>query len=115
MLKCLWVKHPEKLDLPSETEIMQRITSLTAKHKKHGTIDLKRHIQESFKGIIMDVVVDSEHRIRPKQALEIFNATVTERNLTDHEDKPDDKQVKSFISSVKSKSKKDKDTNTPPS
>ena len=40
---------------------------------------------------------------------------MTEQNLTCHEDKPDDKQVKQFISSVKSKHKKDQDANMPPS
>ena len=96
-------------------EIRQRITSLTAKHKKHGTIDLKRSIQEPFKGTQTNIVVDSEHRIKPKQALEMFKIITTEQNLTDHEDKPDDKRVKSFSSSVKSRHKRDQDAHLPPS
>ena len=114
MLECLRVKYPDKLDLPSETEIRQRIASLTAKYKKHGTIDLKRGIQRPFKGILTTIVVDSEYRIKPKQALEMFKIKITEQNLTDHEDKPDDKRVKSFISSLKAKYKKDQDAHLPP-
>ena len=45
----------------------------------------------------------------------MFKIIITERNLTDHEDKPDDKQVKSFITSVKSKHEKDQDADMPPS
>ena len=113
MLECLRSKHPEKLDLPSETEIRQRIASLTAKYKKHGTIDLKKGIQKPFKGILSTIVMDSEHQVKTKQALELFKVKVSELNLTDHEDKPDDKQVKSFISSLKSKHKKDQEADLP--
>ena len=45
----------------------------------------------------------------------MLNIAMAKRNLTDYEDKLDDKQVKSFISSIKSEHKKDKDANTPPS
>ena len=106
MLECLRVKYPNKLDLPSETEIRQRITSLVAKYKKHGTIYLKRGIQEPFKGILMNIVISSRYQVKPQQALEFFRLKITEQNLTDHEDKPDNKHVKSFISALKSKHKK---------
>ena len=114
MLECLRRTYPGRLDLPSETEIRQRITSLVAKYKKHGTIDLKkRGIQEPFKGIISVIVADSQYKIKPKEALAAFVVKITEQNLTTHDDKPDDKHVKTFISQLKSKHKKDQGENLP--
>ena len=63
--------------------------------------------------MLSTIVMDSEHQVKPKQALELFKVKVSELNLTDHEDKPDDKQVKSFVSSLKSKQKKDQEADLP--
>lgn len=104
MLEALRNKYPERLDLPSETEIRQYITALTAKYNKHSTIHIKRGIQEPFKTIITNIVVELHYLVKPKDALDQFKGMVVEHLC--REDFPDDVKVKSFISELKSNYKK---------
>ena len=70
---------PRRLDLPSETEIRQRITALVAKCKKHGTIDIKKKgIQELFRGIITTIVNESQYTIKFQDVLIAFVPQLTE-------------------------------------
>lgn len=101
MLEALRNKYPERLDLPSETEIRQYITALTAKYNKHSTIHIKRGIQEPFKTIITNRVVESHYLVKSKYALDQLKAIVV--GHLGSEDWPDDVKVKYFISSLKSK------------
>ena len=104
MLEALRSKYPGCLDLPSETEIRQRITALSAKYKKHGTLILKsRGIHEPFRSIIVAIVEESQFTMRPKAALDQFKERAS---TADYEnDFPSDEKVKSFVSSLKSKRK----------
>ncbi|KAG1710465.1 MIT domain-containing protein 1 [Nymphon striatum] len=46
------------------------------------------------------IVIHSGYKIKPKEALAAFIVKITELNFTNHEDKPEDKHVKTFISSL---------------
>ena len=104
MLETLRLKFPDRLDLPSETEIRQRITALTAKYKKHGTIFVKKGIQEPFKTLLRGIVESSNFTIKPKDALVSFKTKAVEHSGS--EDYPTDSKVKSFISALKAKHRK---------
>ena len=81
-------------------------------YQKHGTIDTKKKgIQELFKGIISTIVSESYHTIKPQDTLASLVRQLSEQNLTTHDEKPDDKCVKTFISQLKSKHKKDQEEN----
>ncbi|KAG1692279.1 Glutamate receptor ionotropic, kainate 1 [Nymphon striatum] len=67
MLEQLRLKYSDRLDLPSESEIRQRISSLFAKYKKHGTIEAKRRgIIEFYRqhlGIIKKVMTKARENM----------------------------------------------------
>ena len=67
---------------------------------------MKKGTQKPFKGMLSAIVMDLEHQSKPKNALEQLKVKANKINLTNHKDKPDDKQVKSLDSSLKSKHKK---------
>jgi hypothetical protein len=78
ILETLRTLFPDHLDLPSETEIQQRIAGLTAKYKKHGTIHVTRGIQDPFKTVLSNIVQESLYTIKPKGAIDIFKARTIE-------------------------------------
>ena len=103
ILETLRNKYPNRLDLPSEIEIRQRITALTARYKKHGAIRIKRGMQEPFKTLITNMVQESSYSIKPKDAAELFKENSSQ--YVNSDDYPTDAQVKSFVSALKSKHK----------
>ncbi|KAG1681219.1 SWI/SNF complex subunit SMARCC2 [Nymphon striatum] len=73
MLEQMRLKYPDRLNLPSESEIRQRISSLFAKYKMHGTIETKRRgIINFYRQRIYEIVSDSSFQIKPAAALRKF-------------------------------------------
>lgn len=105
MLEALRSKYPDQLDLPSETEIRQRITGLKAEYKKHGTIVLtNREISEPFRSIIIGIVEESQYTIKLKDAVqELKTRSSTEQ--TNFNELLSNSKIKSFVSALKSKHK----------
>jgi hypothetical protein len=103
MLETLRTLYPNRLDLPSETEIRQGIAAITAKYKKHGTIHIKRGIQDPFKTVLSNIVQESIYTIKPRDAIDIFKARTIE--YANRDDYPSEAKVKSFVSALKSKYK----------
>ena len=107
MIEMLRSKYPGRLDLPSESEIRQRISSLFAKYKKQGTIESKRKwIVDSFRERICSIVSTSQFQIKPAEALRKFLSTCTDEEK-ESEDFPEDARVKTFVYQNKSKHKRD--------
>ncbi|KAG1680512.1 Beta-TrCP [Nymphon striatum] len=102
MLEQLRLKYPDRLDLPSESEIRQRISSLFAKYKKHGTIETKRRgIIDFYRRRIYDIVSDSSFQIKPAAALRKFLDACTDEEKSE-ETFPEDKKIKTYVSQIKS-------------
>lgn len=107
MLEQLRAKYPGRLDLPSEAEIRQRISSLFAKYKNNGTIETKRRgVEDPYRERIYVIVSESQFKIKPAEALRKFLSDCTYQEK-DSEAFPMDDKVKAFVSQIKTKHKRD--------
>ena len=107
MLEHIRRKNPGRLDLPSENEIRQAITTLVAKAKKGKVISLtsNRGIAQPYLGTIISIFRQCEGKMRPKdfynEFLQVHSASDDERSAT--QTFPERKQVLSKFSQLKSK------------
>ena len=74
MLEKLKQKYPDRLDLPSETEIRQAITTLVAKQKKgqQATLNSTRGIMMPYLATVIRIFNDSNGTIKPAAAWTAF-------------------------------------------
>lgn len=104
MLETLKKRYSNRFDLPSETEIRQYITTLNAKYKTHGSLEVQnRGVPEPYRSSIIQIVVESSYQITPALALRQFKEQYPD--LNDKTIAPTDVKIKSLVSSVKSKFK----------
>jgi hypothetical protein len=101
MLNVLKSRYQDALDLPSETEIRQAISTLITKQKKGKPISLSRNrgIKSPFLDTIQEIV-DQNPTIKPREALQLFKDIHTDASDDGY---PTDKQIKSKISALKAK------------
>jgi len=94
MREGLCKMYPERYDIPSETEIRQRISTLFTKYKKTGSIVSRRkptHISEPYQSTIVHILESHTYNIKPKEALELFKEIHT--GDEDEEEYPDEKML----------------------
>ena len=105
-------KYPTRLDLPSESEIRQLISSLVAKQKKGLSTDYtgrKTGIQKPFIDTIIEIFENNKN-IAPRIAWQKFIIEYPYVHPLP-KDYPEEKQVKSKISSLKVAYKKQNNNN----
>ena len=107
MLSELVRRHPTRLDLPSESEIRQHTSSLVAKQKKRQSTSYQssRGIMELYLETALEIF-ERNKQIAPRIAWQEFVQTHPFVEPLP-EGYPDEKKIKSKISSLKAKHKKD--------
>ena len=101
MLNVLKSRYQDTLDLLSETEIRQAISTLITKQKQGLPISLSRNkgIKIPFLETFQDIVHQNP-TIKPREALELFMNVHADTSDNGY---PTDKQIKSKISALKAK------------
>ena len=109
MLEKLKQQYPERLDLPSETEIRQAITTLMAKQKKgqQTTLTTTRGIQMPYLATVIRIFNESNGTIKPAAAWTAFQQIHPPpvNNLEEQAKYPTAVKVKGKISALRTQAR----------